>query len=56
VSEPPVRHELGQPLRELGSDDSDRRIGLEQQRHAALGHDTAADDDDSAMLQIREQR
>ena len=30
-------------------------LGLEQQRHAALGHDSAADDEDGPIREIREQ-
>ena len=31
-------------------------FGLEQQRHAPFGHDAAADDEDGAIREIREQR
>ena len=41
--------------RQLRRNDRHGGLGLEQQRHATLGHDAAADDEDGAMLQIREQ-
>ena len=55
VGDGAVGRELGQPLRELRREDRHGRLGLEQQRHAALGHDAAADDEDGAILEIREQ-
>ena len=48
-------HELLQVLRELRGHDGDGGAGLEQQRDAPFGDDTAADDEYGALLQIREQ-
>jgi hypothetical protein len=50
-----VRGELCQAFRKLRRQDRDRRFGLEQQCHPALGHDAAADDEDGAPSKIREQ-
>jgi hypothetical protein len=50
VSETPCFDELRKPLRELGGDDGDARTGLEQQGDPALGHDTAADDEDGTLF------
>ena len=50
-----VGRELRELLRQLRRDDRHSRLGLEQQRHATFGHHAAADDEDGATLQIREQ-
>ena len=55
VGDGAVARELGQPLRELRRQDRHGAPRLEQQRHAALGHDAAADDEDGAIREIREQ-
>ena len=55
VDDDAVGRELGEPLRQLRRDDRHGRLGLEQQRDATFGHHAAADDEDGAMLQIREQ-
>ena len=55
MGEPAVGRELAQAFRQLGGDHRDRRACFEQQGHPPLGHDTAADDEDGAMLQVGEQ-
>ena len=47
--------ELGQALRKLRRHDGHGGFGFEQQRHAALGHDAPADDENGSLRKVRKQ-